>query len=142
MKIDFEVIKSRAAGRWAEVFQALTPLSGEVLHRGKSDHPCPGCAGVSVIWPDKDAEQTGSIACRKCTSSKPTGDGIATVAKWAGLSQGDAAKAIASYLGIGGMESAATVELDVIELVCKDKRMPIEAFKQFRPTIEKRGRNS
>lgn len=136
--IDFAAIKQAAAGRWAEIVSSLTPLTGDVLTKGRTDHPCPLCGGLSVIWPAKDALESGSIACRKCSNDKPTGDGIATVAKWAGLSQLDAAKAVASYLGIDGESSP--VQSDVIAEVAKAKRMPLDAFMQFNPTIEKRGR--
>jgi len=139
MSIDFQRIKQAADGRWAEIIPALTPLSAEVLTKGRGDHPCPVCGGESVIWPAKSAEKTGSIACRKCTNEKPTGDGIATVAKFGGLTMGDAAKAIAAHLGIDG-SSGPTIKRDIVSEVCKDKRMPLDAFMQFGPTVEKRGK--
>jgi hypothetical protein len=140
MSVDFQRIKQAAAGRWAEIIAALTPLSAEVLTKGRDDHPCPGCGGQSVIWPANGAVNTGSIACRKCTDNKPTGDGIATVAKFGGMGMGDAARAIASHLGIDG-SSEPDIRRDVIAEVCKDKRMPLDAFMLFGPTIEKRGRS-
>ncbi len=137
--MDFELIKQSAAGKWSSIIPALTPLRAEVLTRGSKDHPCPLCSGTSVIWPATNAEENGSITCRNCTDNKPTGDGIATVARFAGLSQFEAAKAIANYLGISS--DSTPVQTDVIEQVCKDKRMPLDAFMQFEPTIVKRGRN-
>jgi hypothetical protein len=137
--IDFDAIKQAATGRWPEIIATLTPLTSDVLTKGKSDHPCPVCNGKSVIWPAKDGRLTGSIACRKCTDNRPTGDGVATIAKFAGLSQGDAARAVAEYLGIGG--KSHTPPVDLIEQVCRDKRMPREAFEQFEPVVTKRGRN-
>jgi len=35
--IDFEAIKQAAAGRWSSIIAALTPLSAEVLTKGKAD---------------------------------------------------------------------------------------------------------
>lgn len=137
--IDFERIKHEAQGRWADILPALTALSAEVLHKGSDDHPCPLCNGSSVIWPADDAQQTGRIACRTCTSNKPTGDGIATVAIWAGMTQGEAAKAIAGYLGIDG-HSHNKPQRDLIEEVCREKRMPVDGFKQFGPIVTKQGR--
>lgn len=137
--IDFEAIKQAADSKWQFIIPALTQLSAEVLTRGKEDHPCPLCNGASVIWPASGAEETGSIACRKCTDNKPTGDGIATVARFAGKSQLEAAKDVANYLGIDG--ESTQVQLDVIAEVCKAKRMPLDAFMQFEPTIAKRGRD-
>lgn len=61
------------------------------------------------------------------------------MARFAGLSQHEAAKAIANYLGIS--TDSTSVQADVIEQVCKDKRMPLDAFMQFEPTVVKRGRN-
>lgn len=139
-RIDFERIKQAAQGRWADILPALSPLRGEVLRKGSDDHHCPTC-NRRRIWPARDAEQTGSIACRECTANKPTGDGIATIAKWAGMEQGEAAKAIAAYLGIDGHESSKPPAVDIIEAVARDKRMPLEAFKQFKPTAATRGRN-
>ncbi|TWU36021.1 toprim domain-containing protein [Novipirellula artificiosorum] len=138
--IDFTAIKQAAEGRWGDIISALTPLPRDVLTKRGDDHPCPVCDGKTVIWPADDAETTGSIACRNCTGNKPTGDGIGTVAAFNGITQGEAAKLVAGYLGIAG-EQSNPPERDIIAEVCRDKRMPIDAFKQFNPTIEKRGRN-
>ncbi|HMO13033.1 MAG TPA: hypothetical protein PKA83_02800 [Pirellulaceae bacterium] len=139
-KIDFRQVKQAAAGRWTQILPALTQLPSEVLKRGKQDHPCPLCGGDSTIWPSRDALETGSIACRKCTGNKPTGDGIATIAKFNGVSMLEAAKQVAGFLGIEC--DAQPVERDLIEEICRDKKMPIEAFRQFNPTIAKRGRSN
>jgi hypothetical protein len=138
-KIDFEAIKRAASGRWDSIIPALTALPADVLTKKSTDHPCPQCNGASVIWPSSDALTTGSIACRKCTDNKPTGDGIATVAAFTGQSQLEAAKAIASHLGID-CEQADMPKRDLIAEVCRDKKMPVAAFMQFNPKIEKRGR--
>jgi hypothetical protein len=139
-RLNFDQVKQAAAGRWSEILPALTQLPGEVLTKGKQDHPCPLCGGKSVIWPAKDAQESGSIACRKCTDNKQTGDGIATVAKFNGLTMLEAARQVASYLGI--KSESQPVKQDLIEQVCRDKRMPIEAFRLFNPTIAKRGRGN
>lgn len=138
MSIDFGQLKQLAAGKWVDIIPALTELPGEVLTRGKQDHPCPRCNGKSVIWPASRAEHTGRIACRNCTDGRPTGDGIATVALWSGLSQSDAAKAVASYLGITC--DAQPIKRDLIEQICTEKKMPVGAFMKFGPVIAKRGR--
>lgn len=140
--VSFDEIKRQAAGRWQDILPALTPLSGDVLRKAGDDHPCPLCNSKSTIWPADDAEQSGRIACRKCTDNRPTGDGIATVAAFAGCTQGDAAKRIAEYLGIQPRSESdgPPVGPDVIDQVCRDKKMPREAFLQFGAVIETRGR--
>jgi hypothetical protein len=111
-----------------------------VFTKGPDDHPCPVCGGKSVLWPANDAAQTGRIACRNCTDNRPTGDGINTVATFGGMTQGEAAKQISAMLGIDGAKYEPP-PVDIIAEVCRDKRMPVEVFKQFQPTAEKRGRN-
>lgn len=138
--LDFEAIRQAAAGRWAEILPALTPLTAEVLSKAAQDHPCPRCDGKSVIWPASDAQQTGRIACRVCTANKPTGDGIATVAAFAAITQGEAAKAVARFVGFDP-QNCGPPKRDLIAEVCRDKRMPVDAFLQFAPTIAKRGRD-
>ncbi len=138
--IPFNEIKEAAAGRWAEILPRLTPLPPDALAKRADDHPCPLCNGRSVLWPAEDAQQSGRVACRNCTDNKPTGDGIATVAAFAGLSQGDAAKAVAEFLGLSPRSSDKPPEIDIIAEVCKQKRMPVEAFLQFGAIAEKRGR--
>jgi hypothetical protein len=139
--IDFSEIKRAAFGRWSQIIPALTSLPASVLKKGrKQDHPCPQCGGASVIWPGRKAEDTGSIACRKCTDNKQTGDGIGTVAKWNGICQLEAAKQVADFLGIK-IDSEPT-EKDLVEEICRDKQMPIEAFQKFEPFLAKRGRSN
>jgi hypothetical protein len=139
----YDEIKRKADGRWREIIPTLTTLPAEVLQKASSgDHPCPVCSGKSVIWPASDAGQTGRIACRTCTQNKPTGDGIATIAAFNGIEQGEAAKLVAAFLGIDARSrNTETAAPDIIERVCKDKRMPIAAFMQFGPAIAKRGRS-
>jgi len=129
LTIDFEEVKSLAAGKWNEILPAITSLPGEVLTKGSSDHPCPKCNGKSTIWPAEDAQTTGRIACRNCTSDRPTGDGVATVAAFCGISQLEAARAVAQYLGI--KPSAQKPVVDIIDAVCRSKRMPRKAFESF-----------
>ena len=62
------------------------------------------------------------------------------MAAFAGLSQGDAAKAVAEFLGLSPRSSDKPPEIDIIAEVCKQKRMPVEAFLQFGAVAEKRGR--
>ncbi|KAA5541895.1 hypothetical protein FYK55_17005 [Roseiconus nitratireducens] len=140
----FEEIKRSSADRCGEIIAALTPLPADVVSKAASDHPCPVCDGKTVIWPDErngGANHHGRIACRNCTDNKPTGDIIATVAAFNEVRQGEAAKRISQYLGLSPQEGGKPPELDIIEAVAKDKRMPIEAFRQFNPKPATRGRD-
>jgi hypothetical protein len=138
--MDFESVKSAAAGRWPEIVERLTGVSQDVFRKGASDHPCLKCGGKSVIWPTDDATTSGSIACRNCTENRPTGDGIATVAAFAGISQGDAAKLVADHLGLTP-SNRKPKDIDIVEDVCRAKKMPREAFERFGVKVATRGRN-
>lgn len=137
-------VKIAARGRCGDIIAALTPLSSEVLSKGRSDHPCTVCNSKSTIWPDDrdgGANEHGRVACRNCTDDKPTGDIIDTVATFAGLgSQGESAKLIADYLGLSVSEAAGVspVKLDLVEAVAKAKRMPVDAFRQFGVEVAQR----
>lgn len=133
--MNFQAIREAAAGRCGEIIAALTPLPADVVNKRANDHPCPVCGGESVIWPIRDdggANIHGRIACRNCTTNRPTGDVIATVAKFGGHSQGDAARLIGEYLGVQAVQPNATsASLNIIEQVAKLKRMPVDAFVQY-----------
>jgi len=74
--------------------------------------------------------------------NKPTGDIIATVAAFNGISQGEAANGIRELPGLSVSESVGVKPppVDIIAEVCRDKKMPIDAFMQFNPEVAKRGR--
>ncbi len=135
----FDELKVAAAGQWPQIIASLTPLSEDVFEKGAQDHPCPVCRGKTVVWPADDAKQSGRLACRKCTSNKPTGDGIATVAAFRGCSQSDAANLIAEHLGMSVSNKPKRYR-DIIGEVCSEKRLPREAFEQFGPTVATRGK--
>lgn len=142
--LDFDEIKRAAEGRCGEIIAALTPLPADVLTKRAADHPCPVCGGKSVVWPDtRDGgpQHHGRIACRKCTNNKPTGDIVDTVKVFGGHgSQGEAAKLVADHLGLSSVPRSKPESEDIITAVCRDKRMPIDAFKQFEPELAKRNR--
>ncbi len=138
--MDFESVKSAAAGRWQEIVERLTGLPQGVFHKGATDHPCPKCNGRSVIWPADDATTSGRIACRNCTQNRPTGDGIATVAAFAGIGQGEAAKLIADHLGLTTADHKPK-DIDIIDDVCRAKKMPRDAFDRFGVKVATRGRD-
>ncbi|TWU21746.1 hypothetical protein Pla52o_39330 [Novipirellula galeiformis] len=145
--MNFSAIKEAAAGRCAEIIGALTPLPMDVVIKQATDHPCPRCKGSSVIWPDSrdgGANQHGRIACRNCTDNRPKGDIISTVAEFAGLSQGNSARAIADYLGLpmDQLSDEPAKRLSITEQVCKAKRMPVDAFEKYGVKEEERAGES
>lgn len=91
----YATIKEAAAGRATEILVSVGGFDPSVLD-GKH-HPCPRCGGTDRFR--RIGEGAGSVHCNQCLP-KASGDVIASVAWHRGLSQGDAAKAIAEALGI------------------------------------------
>ncbi|QDT04211.1 hypothetical protein K227x_26010 [Rubripirellula lacrimiformis] len=132
-----------SVGRCGEVIAALTPLPSTVIQKGAEDHPCPVCGGDTVIWPaEGNANDHGRIACRTCTGDQPTGDVVATVAAFAGTSQGDAARRIAEFLDgsahpLASDRSEATN--DIVDRVARAKGIDGDVLRRFGATSAKRG---
>lgn len=124
-------IHRAASDRWHEIL-ALPLLRDD--HQGQ---PCPRCGGNDRFHVDREYRLNGTVYCRHCLP-KGSGDGIGTYAWLHGIENSEAIKRLASELGIAG--DSDSPKLDLIDAVCRDKRMPRDAFMQFGPTIEKRGK--
>lgn len=138
-------VKDAARGRWSELLQAAG-IPVDCLDR--QAQPCPKCGGEDRYSAAGDVNDTGAVFCRHCfnkgTQVKP-GDGIASVAWLLDCSNGEAVRWLADRLGLvrdaeGNAKPAEAV--DIITAVCRDKRMPPEAFKQFGVKEAKRGREN
>ena len=130
------LVKEESTGRCAEIITALTPLPSSVVTKGRNDHPCPKCDGKSVLWPDDrdgGVNDHGRLACRNCTNNKPTSDIIDTVRVFGEYpNQIKSAKAIAQFVGLSiGNASQDVAAGDIVDAVCRSKRMPSNAFRQF-----------
>ena len=140
-KPTFSEVKQTAAGRWREIITALT--GANLDFETDKETPCPKCDGDTRFQRFKDFDQTGGVTCRHCHNGKTSpkcGDGIAAVAWLNGVSIQDAAQAIADYLGLTTVTVVEGHISGTIGMVCADKRMPIEAFKQFGPMVDQRGK--
>ena len=138
-------VKNTARGRWHELFvKAGLPedcLSGQA-------QPCPKCGGDDRFNARKDSNETGAVFCRHCFGDKSSqvrpGDGIATVAWWREITNGQAARWIAEQLGLISPDGRVRDEEpeDIIAAVARNKRMPVAAFREFgvKPTTKGRER--
>lgn len=142
MAIDYQAIREASRGRGIEVLLALTPLVESQMTKAGSDHPCPKCSGGSVLYPDDrngGPNQHGRIVCRVCTRGRPPGDLVDSVRIFGGYqTQADAANAIMRLVGMPSETSRETPAIDIIERVCRAKRMPVESFKLFGVTTAQR----
>ena len=140
-KPTFSEIKQAASGRWREIITVLT--AGNLDFDTTRETPCPKCEGETRFHPFKDFDQTGGVTCRHCHNGKTNpkcGDGIATVAWLNNVSIKDAAQTIADHLGMTTGTAPKGNESNTIGAVCADKRMPVEAFKQFGAAVDQRGK--
>jgi hypothetical protein len=122
-------VKLAVGTRWLDVLSRYFDPS--VFDRRKG-HPCPKCGGEDRFGVFKDVESTGGVTCRKCFTDGS--DGIASVAWLLGCSQIEAAKRIALDLGFD-LESGQmpSVTVDVIDFICRAKRMPRAGLEPFGP---------
>lgn len=140
----FGRIKDAGRGRWTELLLSAGFLRVQLSGRGQ---PCPKCGGEDRFNAAKNVDATGAVYCRKCfngSSNLKPGDGIATVAWMLNLTNGEAAQWLAEQLGVqthSTQTKASTEPTDVIAAVCHDKRMPVEALRQFGVTEAKRGKS-
>ncbi len=138
-RVSFSDLKAAARGEWIRILNDAG-LPAECLEsRGQ---PCPRCGGTDRYGAAKDVAATGAVFCRNCFNKDSRirpGDGIATVAWLMDTSFEDAAKWTADRLGLNNRPSTSPV--DIITATCRDKRMPVEAFRIFGAKEAIRGRD-
>lgn len=94
-RIDVEVVRDAAAGRWLEILSAVAGIGRDDLDG--QHHPCPRCGGSDRFrLVDEDA---GAVLCNQCFSSR-NGDGFAAVAWMRGVKFPEAARLVADYVGV------------------------------------------
>jgi hypothetical protein len=123
-----QAVKMAVGSRWLEVLSRY--FDPNILDPRKG-FPCPKCGGTDRFAPFKDFEESGGVTCRICF--KNGSDGIAAIAWILGCSQIDAAKQIAKDLGIDLDANPSSFKIDVIDTVCRAKRMPRKGLEQFGP---------
>jgi len=132
--LDINHLKRVASGQWGSILCDTLGFGPELLDgRG---HPCPDCGGTDRFSAMNDFNDTGAVYCRKCDG--PGGDGFATLQHYGDMTFADAIQLVARHLGVCDTEPAQPA--DLVTLICREKRMPMDAFRKFKPTLDKRGR--
>lgn len=94
-KLDVEIVRQAAAGRWLEVLERVAGIPADAMDG--SHHPCPKCGGDDRFrLIDADA---GAVLCNQCFSTK-NGDGFAAVAWMLDVKFPEAVKRVADHLGL------------------------------------------
>ncbi len=120
-RLDKDVIKRAARGRWSEIFCSLAGISANVLD-GKH-HPCPICRGENRFrMIDEDA---GALFCNQCFSTA-NGDGFAALGWLNGWDFPTTLRKVAAYLGVA--ESNGTDNRDPLEALARMKRVSVESL--------------
>ena len=132
-RYDKETVKAAATGHWRAI-HASCGVPEDSLD-GKP-HPCPVCGGTDRFNVGKDYQQTGTAFCRHCEIG---GDGLKLLEKVLNIDFPEALRTVAEFLGLAP-NSGAAERTDIIAEVCRAKRMPLDAFKQFGATPDKRNR--
>lgn len=123
-------IKRHAAGRWRDILAANGFNHDELDGR---NHPCPKCGGTDRFRFIN--EEAGAVFCNKCFN-KQNGDGLAAIQWRNDWSFPQSLKSVANFLGLEGGERP---RLDIIADVARSKRMPVESFRAFGATLDRRG---
>ena len=124
-----QTVKMAVGTRWLDVLSRY--FDPAILSDRRKEHPCPKCGGETRFGLFKDFDSSGGVTCRKCFTNGA--DGIAAVAWILGCSQIDAANRIAADLGIDLQSARQVVQMDVIDVICRAKRMPREGLEKFGP---------
>ena len=123
-------VKRNASGRWRDILAANGFNPDELDGR---HHPCPKCGGVDRF--SLLDESAGAVLCRQCFAEK-NGDGLAAIQWRHDWTFSQSLKAVADFLGMDGGEPAS---IDIVADVARSKRMPVESFRAFGATLDRRG---
>jgi phage/plasmid primase-like uncharacterized protein len=116
-------LKRMAHGRWREILGAAG-IPADALD-GRRGRPCPKCGGRDRFAPMRDLAERGAVLCRHChhaRSNPRAGDGLATLRWWLGCGTAEAARWLASYLGVADGNHAP-------KIVQPAERPAVEAIK-------------
>ncbi len=123
-------VKRNASGRWRDILAANGFNHDELDGR---HHPCPKCGGVDRFSLLDESE--GAVLCRQCFAEK-NGDGLAAIQWRNDWTFSQTIRAVADFLGMDGGERS---RLDIVADVARSKRMPVESFRAFGATLDRRG---
>lgn len=127
-------VKSASRGRCNEL---LPSLGMDIEKLIQCVGAFPNCGKSSSVYTRKSFNDDGKLYCRNCLESG-TGDIAGTVAWIRRISQGEAARIIASQFNIDIGAKEVKDNRDIIDEVCRAKKMPRSAFEQFGVKAAKR----
>lgn len=99
-RLDIDLIRQAASGRWIEILNSLAGIPADLLD-GRH-HPCPKCGGTDRFRLVDG--QAGAVLCNRCFSSR-NGDGFSAVQWMIGLDFIAAAARVGEYLGVSAGEN-------------------------------------
>ncbi len=134
-RIDAADVKTAAIGRWPVILSAVGGIDGAMLD-GRH-HPCPRCAGTDRFRMI-DAE-AGALLCNQCFFES-NGDGLSAVMWLTDCSFPEAVRAVATHLGLSTNGKSNGKPTDIVAVIARRKRIPIDAFRQFGAHPDKRGK--
>ena len=97
-RIDADVVRQAAAGRWPEILQQVAGIPAELLDSSQ-EHPCPKCGGETRFRLVDEA--MGAVRCSHCFATK-CGDGFGAVGWMLDVAFPVALNKVGEYLGIKG----------------------------------------
>jgi hypothetical protein len=97
-RIDADVVRQAATGRWPEILQQVAGIPAEFLDSSQ-EHPCPKCGGETRFRLVDEA--MGAVRCSHCFSTK-CGDGFSAVGWMLDVAFPVALNKVGEHLGIKG----------------------------------------
>ena len=107
-KLDKEVVRQAATGRWLDILSGLGGIPIEQL-TGKHG-PCPKCGGEDRF--SMCDETAGALICRHCFSTK-NGDGFSALQWLLGIKFSEALRLVAEYVGVAAKKGDADPAKDL-----------------------------
>ncbi len=131
-------VKAAALGRWTSIL-IDAGMPADCLKPGGNPAHC-AVERIASTVPKMSTIRSGVLpTLLQQVIYDQAGDGVATVAWLMKTTNGQAAKWIAERLGMNE-EYKALAPVDIIAATCRDKRMPIEAFRLFGVKEGQRGK--
>src|SRR4051812_18798527 len=131
VRYDRDEVKAAPSGRWPDLLISAG-ISRELLD-GRH-HPCPRCSGTDRFRLIDPA--AGAVLCSKCFVRR-NGDGLAAVRWMLGCTFPEALKFVAEFVGIAPKNGHANSQpTDLLEAICRIKRMPREAALEYAPRVK------
>ena len=135
-RLDTHEVRHAATGRWPNILEHIGGCPREILD-GKY-HPCPSCGGKDCFYLFDD--DSGGAICMQC-HGEDCGDGFATLQWLTGDDFPKTLARVADFLGMCPTPSGnGQAEPNLLDEVCRQKRMSVDSAKAYGAHITKRGR--